>query len=297
MGKAAKHKAKLRRKSSGTIFKKRVFRCNQNTPVPKACSSQTPLTNITNRQDSENVLSASARKVQSLNKMTLSTVTNDVDNIEESTSDVDKNLPSCYLLLDSDILKSIVTIIGACPEYKNQLEIKTDMSQKKGLSLCLEFKCIKCEWRKCFYTSKEVKNDNRGASSYEVNYLSIIAMREIGRGHTSLSTLCGIMNLPPPMNIKAYNDMQEKIASVYKEVANQSMQNAANEFRFKQQHDRIVEMIDNNFENAIADITVSGDGSWQKRGFSSLNVLVTLSNINKIMQFLFFMGTEKKHRT
>ena len=146
--------------------------------------------------------------------------------------------------------------------------------------MCLEFKCIKCEWRKCFYTSKEVKNDNRGASSYEVNYLSIIAMREIGRGHTSLSTLCGIMNLPPPMNIKAYNDMQEKIASVYKEVANQSMQNAANEFRFKQQHDRIVEMIDNNFENAIADITVSGDGSWQKRGFSSLNVLVTLIAID-----------------
>ena len=58
-------------------------------------------------------------------------------------------------------------------------------------------------------------------------------MREIGRGHTSLSPLCGVMNLPPPMNIKAYNDMQEKIALVYKEVANQLMQNAANEFRFK----------------------------------------------------------------
>ena len=52
------------------------------------------------------------------------------------------------------------------------------------------------------------------------------------------------MNLPSPMNIKAYNDMQEKMALVYKEVANQLMQNAANEFRFKQQDDRNVEMID-----------------------------------------------------
>ena len=162
---------------------------------------------------------------------------------------MNKHLPSCYLLVDSDILKSIVAIIGACPECKNQLEIKTYYVTKKGLSLYLEFKHIKCEWRKCFYTSKEVKNDNRGAPSYEVNYLSIIAMREIGRGHTSLSALCGVMNLPPPMNIKAYNDMQEKIALVYKEVANQSMQNAANEFRFKQHNDRNVEMIDNNFEN------------------------------------------------
>ena len=88
-------------------------------------------------------------------------------------------------------MKSIVTIIGACPECKNQLEIKTDMSQKKGLSLCLEFKYTKCEWQKCFYTSKEVNNDNRGTPSYEVNYLSITAMGENGRGYTSLSALCG----------------------------------------------------------------------------------------------------------
>ena len=98
-------------------------------------------------------------------------------NIEESTSDVNKNLPSCYLLVDSDILKSIVTIIGACPKCKNQLEIKTDMSQKKRLSLRLEFKYTECECRKCFYTSKEVKNDTRRAPSYEVNYLSTTAMR------------------------------------------------------------------------------------------------------------------------
>ena len=35
-------------------------------------------------------------------------------------------------------------------------------------------------------------------------------------------------------------------------------------------------MIDNNFENVIAGITVSGDGSWRKRSFSSLNGLATL---------------------
>ena len=120
--------------------------------MPKACNSQTQPTNITNREDSENVLPASTGKLQSLNKMNMSAATTDVDDIEESTSDVDKNLTSSYLLVGSDILKSIITIIWACPECKNQLEIKTDMSQKKGLSLCLEFKYIKCEWRKCFYT-------------------------------------------------------------------------------------------------------------------------------------------------
>ena len=171
----------------------------------------------------------------------------DVGDIKESTSDTNKNQPSCYLVVDDDILKSVVTIIVAYLECKNQLEIKTDISQKNGLSLYLDFKCTKCEWRKCFYENKEVKNDNRG-TPYKVNYVSIIAMREIGRGHANLSALCGVMNLPPPLNIKVYNDMQEKIASVYKEVVNQSMENAANEFRFKQQDKRNVEMIDNSFK-------------------------------------------------
>ena len=62
---------------------------------------------------------------------------------------------------------------------------------------------------------------------------------------------------------------------IYK-MPNQSMQNAANEFRFKEQDNRNAEMIDNNFENVIADITVSGDGSCRKRGFSCLNGLFTL---------------------
>ena len=41
MRKAVKHSANLKRKSSGAIFKKSVFRGNQNTPVPNTCSSQT----------------------------------------------------------------------------------------------------------------------------------------------------------------------------------------------------------------------------------------------------------------
>ena len=100
--------------------------------MPKTCSSQTQLTNTTtNREDSYNVLSVSARKLQSMNKMNISTAAADVDDVGESTSDVDKNLPSCYLLLDGDILKPILTIIGAFPECKNQLVIKIDMSQNR----------------------------------------------------------------------------------------------------------------------------------------------------------------------
>ena len=35
-------------------------------------------------------------------------------------------------------------------------------------------------------------------------------MREIGKGHTALSTYCDYMNIPEPMNKKAFQDIQGK---------------------------------------------------------------------------------------
>ena len=97
-------------------------------------------------------------------------------------------------------------------------------------------------------------------------------MREIGKGFTGLSNFYGFINLPPPMNVKAFNDMQEKITSTYTYVADGSMKNAANEFIPAQGQGN------ENIAGNIADITVSNDGSWQKRGHSSLNGVVNCSS-------------------
>ena len=145
-----------------------------------------------------------------------------------------------------------------------------------------------CDWNKFFYTSKEVKSDNPGASPFEINYRAIIAMREIGKVFTGLSNFCGFMNLPPPMNVKAFNDMQEKITSTYAYVADGSMENAANEFIPEQGQGN------ENIADNIADIiTVSNDGSWQKRGHSSLNGVVTVvaSDSGKCVDFCVLTET------
>ena len=173
------------------------------------------------------------------------------------------DMGSCFMLLDSDILKSVINLIGSCPKcQKRSVEIISNPAQKKGLSLHLNLMCMEedCDWNKFFYTSKEVKSDNPGSSPFKINYRAIIAVREIGKGFTGLSKFCGFMNLPPPMNVKPFNDMQEKIASTYTYVADGSMKNAANEFICEQGQGN------ENIADNIADITVSNDGSWQKRG-------------------------------
>ena len=85
---------------------------------------------------------------------------------------------------------------------------------------------------KSFYTSKEVKRDAFGKNEHEVNYRSILARRETGKGHTALSKFSGLINLPAPMmQIKSFNEIQGNFSEVWKQKVRISMKNnAVNEF-------------------------------------------------------------------
>ena len=67
-------------------------------------------------------------------------------------------------------------------------------------------------------------------SPYEINYRTVIAMKEMEKGHFALGKFCDLMNLPPPMNVKAFKDIQYKIHSIYQRIADAKMKNAADEF-------------------------------------------------------------------
>ena len=175
------------------------------------------------------------------------------------------------MLLGTDILKEVISLLAVCPDCEsNTITITSDPSKKKGLSVFLNFECLSCKWKKSFYTSKEINSDSRGQSPSEVNLRAVIAMRKIGKGHTALNAFCGFMNISPPMQTKAFYDIQSKIYNAYEQVANSSMVNAADEYR------KSDEICENDNNDAIVDIAVSCDGTWQKRGYSSLNGVVTV---------------------
>ena len=95
-------------------------------------------------------------------------------------------------------------------------------------------------------------------------------MKEIGKGLTSLKMLCGYLNMPPPMQIAAFNSLQTIVGKAYETVVTDSMNNAAHELLINERGSEYLA------ENNILYISVSGDASWQKRGQSSLNGVVTL---------------------
>ena len=78
--------------------------------------------------------------------------------------------------------------------------------------------------------------------------------------------------MPPPMTSKTFQETMEYVHTSYIEAANKSMKAACDEIR--------EELLGDNFdEDTVVDVDISADGSWQKRGFSSLNGVITIISL------------------
>lgn len=264
-----KRRSTLRRKAGGKrLFKKRTYKDKGETLKPVELEEQEETTDFSVSSTPPSYISTSSKKLNISSNMARYETTSD---IEESSDDL--FLPSTYLLLDSDILKSIIELVGACPNCNHRaVQVESDKLLKQGLSMLLYFVCDSCGWKKSFYTSKRTKRTaaGNGNQPFEINIRAVIAMREIGKGYNGLSLFCGFMNMTPPMQIKAFNEMQHNIMLAYKNVAESSMRRAAYELRVAQCSN------DQDDDNVSADVTVSCDGTWQRRGYASLNGVVTV---------------------
>ena len=87
----------------------------------------------------------------------------------------------------------------------------------------------KCKWIDNFYNSKEVKTLKRGRKPYDINFRSVIAFQDIGKGLTSIESFCHSMNMPPPMQNNAYNDKVLSLCDCYVSASQESMVTAASE--------------------------------------------------------------------
>ena len=131
----------------------------------------------------------------------------------KGSSHIEKREQLPYLLIDLDIFSQIINVTGLCPscESKN-ISFITNPIKRKGLSSCLEFSCQYCSaWTKEIYTSKDLKNNSKRKSPFDINVRSVLAMTEIGQGYSTLEKLCGYLNLPPPMQVNAFNETQKTV--------------------------------------------------------------------------------------
>ena len=178
-----------------------------------------------------------------------------------------------YLLINMSILQDILNLVGMCIKCSGKLSIENDLSLKKGFACLIRIKCSDCNWMHEFFSSSTILDANkRGPKSFEVNTRMVVAFREIGQGLSGLQSFTRCMNMPNCITQASYDSINKSLQRSYGEVAQASQKKAALETR-------------KSFASAeseqTVDCNVSVDGSWQRRGYSSINGVVTLmSNDN-----------------
>ena len=193
----------------------------------------------------------------------------------------DDSMDDYFMLMHFQVLKNIVAhgICKGC--LTGTLSITDKLNVRMGFCHSLWLTCSDCPFSQQFYTSPKSKNviatkkvrtktdkekkkrTDITVSPYEVNLRAVIALREIGSGHESMKLFSFCMNLQC-MSDKGFNRIQRSAHLAYKNAAKKSMTKAADEAK--------------SVGDSQADLKqtrVSIDGSWQKRGHTSLNGIVT----------------------
>lgn len=102
------------------------------------------------------------------------------------------------------------------------------------------------------------------SGKFDINLKCIYAMRTIVKGHSAGNVLCSLMKLLSPVQkCEAYNN---KLFIAVDKCAHESMISAASEYT--------------SVNNGCTNLAVAIGGTWQKRGHTSLNGVLSVSSVD-----------------
>ena len=166
-----------------------------------------------------------------------------------------------YRFIDISILKTVFQNM-ICPKC-NRDGLLLQEGLKRGLAFKYTVSCVDdiCCYSHSFFNSpKTRKNNSRFTRSFDINPRTIYSMRRLGKGFAGLKKLCYLMNHPPPMSEKSFRETNYKIYDAIKAVCDTSLTDAAEEVKTV-----------NSIQDGYCHTSVSVDGTWQRRGYSSLH--------------------------
>lgn len=177
----------------------------------------------------------------------------------EDLYDMEVNPAFGYRIINFIAVFSAISDVVVCKIC--QSKVKFTESSKRGLGFKLVVSCEKCE-------KTEIPSCPLVEKGYEINRRIIIAMRLLGVGWHGIRKFCAFMELPRTTFHSFYDKVVKRMNTATNLVCKNSMMRAAKE-------EKTISI-----ENGENGIVVSGDGSWRKRGFTSLYGLVTLIGYN-----------------
>ncbi|CAF1331416.1 unnamed protein product [Rotaria sordida] len=157
-------------------------------------------------------------------------------------------------------MNSLISLLKQflCPGCNKYWDGSTTVKERNGLYMQLEFMCYNCGFLTRIYSSPKMQTGRR----HEINVRSGIGGTLCGLGRSGVMKLLGALNLPPPIQEHKYREVQEFILNYVEKAQEQSMIDAV--------QDAISEA------GGVEELTVSGDGAWLTRGFTSLHGIAAI---------------------
>lgn len=175
----------------------------------------------------------------------------------ESQYDREVNDNFSYRLIEFISVFSALSQLVVCKQCKE--EVRFSEASRRGLGFKIILTCATCG--EFSINSCPLINGH----TYEINTRFTLAMRYLGIGLNGMRKFCAFLELPRPVFQATYDKIVQNISIATESVRNLSIKKAAEEEKqFSVEHGQ------------TNGLTVSGDGSWRKRGFSSLFGLVSL---------------------
>ncbi|XP_055882678.1 uncharacterized protein LOC129925822 [Biomphalaria glabrata] len=160
-----------------------------------------------------------------------------------------------------------------CPNcFQSSLTIRVIKDENMGFASKLKLCCrsSSCGYTKSKFSSPRIQKSNCSNVAFEINTKMVLYSHEIGKGFTSLQTFSSVLGISG-ISQRAFKDHDNKITDCEVESGEDMLYRTANAIRqaYAETDDDIREAIERG-ENPLIDISVSYDGTWQKRGFTSL---------------------------
>lgn len=166
--------------------------------------------------------------------------------------------PSCtYRIIAFLSVFTEISQLVVCKECKGEVRFGESSSRGLGFKIVVQCKC------RVQYINSCPLIDNK---AYEVNRRMVLIMRLLGIGREGINLFCGLMDISQGLSTHLYYAAMDNIYCGAKAVYDLLTKKAIDEEKIQNAE----------HGNPMTDISVSGGGTWKKRGFSSLFGITTL---------------------
>lgn len=186
---------------------------------------------------------------------------------------ISSDLSISYVLLAFTSIFGPLSDLVNCNKCDDVIQFQKSPMFGLGFQLHMICSCSESKIDSC----PKIDSDH-GRRAWEVNRKLVFVMRLLGFGIHGINVFCAMMDICAGMANKTYYDTLQHIRIVAETIFNNSIHTAGE--KEKQENSKL--------GKSDRTISVSGDGTWSKRGFSSLLGVITLieENTGKILDLV-----------